>query len=104
MSSLQDSNSPLETICSISQRSAISSPELKTTECLNQQTFRSSKRSCTAFIAAKKSETELTASVLKKDPKRLKERFLIRRKRTRRANLRGKPLFQATYNSTTENY
>ena len=34
--------------------------------------------------------------------KRLKERFLIRRNRTKRANFRGNPLFQATYN-TTEN-
>ena len=48
----------------------------------------------------KKSETELTASVLKKRSKthkRLKERFLIRRNRTKRANFRGNPLFQATY-------
>ena len=36
-------------------------------------------------------------------PKRLKERFLIRRNRTKRANFRGSPLFQATYNNTTEN-
>ena len=52
-----------------------------------------------------KSETELTASVLKKDPKhtkKLKERFLIRRNRKKRANFRGNPLLQATYN-TTEN-
>ena len=34
---------------------------------------------------------------------RLKERFLIRRNRTKRANFRGKPLFQATYKNTTEN-
>ena len=34
--------------------------------------------------------------------KRLKEHFLIRRNRTKRANFRGKPLFQATYNKTTE--
>ena len=38
-----------------------------------------------------------------KTHKRLKERFLIRRNRTKRANFRGKPLFQATYNNTTEN-
>ena len=35
--------------------------------------------------------------------KRLKERFLIRRNRTKRADFRGIPLFQATYNNTTEN-
>ena len=35
--------------------------------------------------------------------KRLKERLLIGRNRTKRAHFRGKPLFQATYNSTTEN-
>ena len=54
----------------------------------------------------KKFETQLTASVLKKifkTHKRLKERFLIRRNRTKRANFRGNPLFQATYNNTTEN-
>ena len=52
------------------------------------------------------SETELTASVLQKRSKthkRLKERFLIRRNRTKRANFPGNPLFQATYNNTTEN-
>ena len=38
-----------------------------------------------------------------KTHKRLKERFLIRRNRTKRENYRGKPLFQATYNNTTEN-
>ena len=37
-----------------------------------------------------------------KTHKRLKERFLIRRNRTKRANFRGNSLFQATYN-TTEN-
>ena len=51
----------------------------------------------------KKSETELTASVLKKKRskthKRLKERFLIRRNRTTRANFRRSRLFQATYNN-----
>ena len=34
--------------------------------------------------------------------KRLKERFLIRQNRTKRANFRGSPLFQATYNIKTE--
>ena len=29
--------------------------------------------------------------------------MLIRRNRTKRANFRGKPLFEATYNNTTEN-
>ena len=53
-----------------------------------------------------RSETGLTASVLKKRSKthkRLKECFLIRRNRTKRANFRGNLLFQATYNNTTEN-
>ena len=53
----------------------------------------------------KKSETEFTASVLKKRSKthkRLKERFLIGRNRTKCANFRGSPLFQATYNIKTE--
>ena len=36
--------------------------------------------------------------------KRLKECFLIGRKRTKRANFRGSPLFQATYNVKTNNY
>ena len=51
----------------------------------------------------KKSETELTASVLKKrskTQKRLKERLLIGRNRTKRANFRGNSLFQATHNTT----
>ena len=34
-----------------------------------------------------------------KTHKRLKERFLIRRIKTKRANFRGNPLFQATYNT-----
>ena len=38
-----------------------------------------------------------------KTHERLKERFLIRRNRTKRAHFRGNPLFQATYNNTTEN-
>ena len=38
-----------------------------------------------------------------KSYKRLKECHLIRRNRTKRAKFRGKPLFQATYNNTTEN-
>ena len=49
----------------------------------------------------KKSETELTASVLKrrsKTHKKLKERFLVGRNKTKRANFRRSPLFQATYN------
>ena len=53
-----------------------------------------------------KSETELTASVLKKDPKthtKLKERFSIGRNRTKRANFLGSPLFQATNNIKTKN-
>ena len=33
-----------------------------------------------------------------KTHKRLQERFLIQRNRTKRANFRGKPLFRATYN------
>ena len=33
--------------------------------------------------------------------KGLKERFLIRRNGTKRANFRGSPLFQATYKTTT---
>ena len=44
-----------------------------------------------------KSETELTAGILKKRSKahkRLKERFLIRQNRTKRANFRGSLLFQ----------
>ena len=53
---------------------------------------------------------KLTASVLKKKKKkknsethkRLKERFLIRRNKTKRANFRASPLFEATYKSTTE--
>ena len=49
----------------------------------------------------KKTETELTASVLKKRSKthtKLKERFLIGRNSTKRANFRGSPLFEATNN------
>ena len=38
-----------------------------------------------------------------KTHKRLKERFLIRRSKTKHANFQGKPLFQTTYNNTTEN-
>ena len=37
-----------------------------------------------------------------KTHKRLKERFLIGRNRTKRANFRGSPLFQATYDMKTE--
>ena len=53
----------------------------------------------------KKKETELIASVLKKDPKthkRLKECFLIGQNSTKRAHFRGSPLFQAMYNIKTE--
>ena len=50
---------------------------------------------------ANKSETELTAGVLKKlrpkTHKRLKERFFIGRIRTKRVHFRGSPLFQTTY-------
>ena len=52
-----------------------------------------------------KSETELTASVLKKRSKthmRWKERFLIGRNRTKHANFQGSPLFQAMYSIKTE--
>ena len=38
-----------------------------------------------------------------KTRKRWKERFLIRRNRTKRAHFRCNPLFQATYNDTTKN-
>ena len=70
-------------------------------------------KSCKALInisahqsTSKKSETELTARVLEEEKrtkarKRLKERFLTGRNRTKRANFRGKPLFQATYNRKT---
>ena len=44
-----------------------------------------------------------SSSSRSKTRKRLKERFLIGRNRTKRANFRGSPLFQATYNNTTEN-
>ena len=53
---------------------------------------------------SQKNLKQLTASVVKKDPKthkRLKENFLIRRNRTKCANFRGNPLFQATYNMKT---
>ena len=52
-----------------------------------------------------KSETEFAASVLKtrsKTDKKLKERFLIGRNRTKRANFRGSPLFLATQKTKTE--
>ena len=53
----------------------------------------------------KKSETELAASVLKKKRskthKRLKERYLTGRNRTRHANFREGPIFQATCNVKT---
>ena len=38
-----------------------------------------------------------------KTHERLKERFLIRRNGTKRANFRGSPLFQATYNKNNNN-
>ena len=53
-----------------------------------------------------KSETELTASVLKKRSKthkRLRESFLNRWNRPKRVNFWGSPLFQVTCNNTTEN-
>ena len=53
-------------------------------------------------LEGKKSETELTASVLKKRSKthkRLKEHFLIIRNRTKRANFRCNHLFRDTYNT-----
>ena len=53
----------------------------------------------------KKSETELTARVLKKRSKthkRFKERCLTGRNRTKRAHFRGGPLFHAAYNIKTE--
>ena len=56
-------------------------------------------------IIRKKTETEWTASVLKKrsnSHNRWKECFLTGRNRTKRANFRGSPLFQATYNVKTE--
>ena len=59
---------------------------------------------CTVTVPyLKKSEAEFTASVSgkkkrSKTHKRLKERFLIGRNMTKRANFRGSPLFQATYN------
>ena len=54
----------------------------------------------------KKSETELTASALKKRSKThksLRERFLIGRNKTKRALFRGSPLFKATYNIKIKN-
>ena len=61
------------------------------------------------LLLKKKSATELTASVLKKNKKKEpkhtrdeKDAFLIGRNRTKRANSRGSPLFQATYNIKTE--
>ena len=54
---------------------------------------------------AKISETELTASVLKKRSKthkRLNERFLIGQNRKKRETFPGSPLFQARYNIKTE--
>ena len=52
----------------------------------------------------KKSETELTASVLIKDSKQTRDQqtLFIGRNRTERVHLRGSPLFQATYNIKTE--
>ena len=50
----------------------------------------------------KTAERQTKRVIGSKTHKRLKERFLIRRNRTKRANFRCNPLFQATYN-TTEN-
>ena len=58
------------------------------------------------FLHSQNTETHLTASILKKRSKthkRLEERFLIRWHRTKRAKCSVSPLFQATYNKTTEN-
>ena len=44
------------------------------------------------------SKVRITSSALSNTYKRLKERFLIGRKKTKRAHFRGSPLFQATYN------
>ena len=83
------------------------SEHLRACVCLRFNTSTSAHRKCfQCKKKKKKSETELTASVLKKRSKthkRLKERFLIRRNRTKRSNFRGSPLFQATDNNTTEN-
>ena len=60
---------------------------------------------CCSWLAWRKSETELTASILKKDPKkhkRWKECFWIWRNRTECAHFWGSPLFQATHNTETE--
>ena len=45
--------------------------------------------------------TQFLKIIISLDPKhkKLKERFLIGRNRTKRANFRGSPLFQATYNN-----
>ena len=47
-------------------------------------------------------KTALLQKKRSKAHKRLKERFLIGRNRTKRANFRESPLFQATYNRKTE--
>ena len=49
-----------------------------------------------------RSSTNGSSSRRSKTHKRLKERFLIGRNRTKRANVRGSPLSQATYNRKTE--
>ena len=46
--------------------------------------------------------TRCTLSKRSKTHKRLKERFLTGRNRSKRANVRGSPLFQATFNTKTE--
>ena len=47
-----------------------------------------------AFCKKKKKKSKID--------KRLKQSFLFRRNRTKRANFRGSPLFQSTYNNKTE--
>ena len=48
-------------------------------------------------------QTSPTNHSRSKTHKRLKERFLSRRNRTKRANFRGSPLFQARYNNKKTN-
>ena len=57
------------------------------------------------YLKKKKSETELTTTVLEKRSKthkRLKECLLMRRNRTKHTHFRGSPLFQAVYNKKPE--
>ena len=68
--------------------------EEKTTTKNKNKTHKQKKLSLfyTNYTQAKRSKTH----------RRLKERFLIGRNRTKRANFRGSPLFQATYNIKTD--